>query len=378
LAVGKVPVTPVVKGKPVRFVATPDVGVPNKGVTKVGEVAKTAEPVPVSSVKAERRLAELGVARKVATPVPRPDTPVAIGRPVAFVKVALVGVPRIGVTRVGEVAKTADPVPVSSVKAPKRLAELNDPKEVALPTEVTAPVKLALVVTLPAVKPEAVPVMFVPTKADGVPKAGVTRVGLVANTKAPDPVSSDTAEAKLADDGVPKKVATPVPKPLTPVDIGRPVKLVATPEAGVPNAGVTNVGEFDNTTLPVPVELVTPVPPLATARVPVMSAVERVTASHEALVPSDWRYLFAAEVWLGNKLFNAPAAVEAPVPPSATAKSVIPVIEPPVIAAAELSVLVATAVAMLLNSVSISVPRTTLSGSPGVRLSLVAKLVLFV
>jgi hypothetical protein len=112
LAVGKVPVTPVVNGKPVRFVATPDVGVPNKGVTNVGEVANTAEPVPVSSVKAERRLAELGVARKVATPVPKPDTPVPIGRPVAFVKVALVGVPRIGVTRVGEVASTLLPEPV--------------------------------------------------------------------------------------------------------------------------------------------------------------------------------------------------------------------------------------------------------------------------
>jgi len=377
-AVGSVPVTPVVKGKPVKLVATPDVGVPNKGVTNVGEVAKTAEPVPVSSVKAERRLAELGVARKVATPVPRPDTPVAIGSPVAFVKVALVGVPRIGVTRVGEVANTADPVPVSSVKAPKRLAELNDPKEVALPTEVTAPVKLALVVTLPAVRPEAVPVMFVPTKADGVPKAGVTKVGLVANTKEPVPVSSVTAEIRLADDGVPKNVATPVPKPLTPVEIGRPVAFVNTAELGVPRAGVTSVGEFDNTTATVPVELVTPVPPFATPRVPVMSAVERVTASHEALVPSDWRYLLAAEVWLGKRLFKAPAAVEAPVPPSATAKSVIPVIEPPVIAADALSVFVAMAVAILLYSVSISVPRTTLSGSPGVRLSLVAKLVLFV
>ncbi len=95
-------------------------------------------------------------------PVPRPDTPVLIGSPVAFVKVALVGVPRIGVTRVGDVANTAEPLPVSSVKAPARLDELNEPKEVALPTEVTAPVKLALVVTLPAVRPEAVPVMFVP------------------------------------------------------------------------------------------------------------------------------------------------------------------------------------------------------------------------
>jgi hypothetical protein len=361
LAVGKVPVTPVVNGKPVAFVKVPLDGVPS-----TPPLTKGAPEEPTLT------------ARAVATPVPKPDTPVAIGRPVAFVRVALVGVPRIGVTRVGEVANTADPVPVSSVKAPKRLAELNEPKDVALPTEVTAPVKLALVVTLPAVRPEAVPVMFVPTKADGVPRAGVTKVGLLANTKEPVPVSSVTAEIRLADDGVPKNVATPVPKPLTPVEIGRPVKLVATPEAGVPNAGVTNVGEFDNTTLPVPVELVTPVPPLATGRVPVMSAVERVTASQVAFVPSVWRYLLALLVWLGKRLFRAPAAVEAPVPPSAMAKSVIPVIEPPVIAAAELSVFVEIAVAMLLNSVSISVPRTIFNGSPGLRLSLVAKFVLFV
>ena len=53
---------------------------------------------------------------------------------------ALVGVPRIGVTRVGLVANTAEPVPVSSVKAPKRLADVNEPREVALPVEVIAPV----------------------------------------------------------------------------------------------------------------------------------------------------------------------------------------------------------------------------------------------
>jgi hypothetical protein len=58
----------------------------------------------------------------------------------------------------------------------------------ALPTEVASPVRLALVVTLPAVSPAAVPVIFVPTRAEGVPKAGVTRVGLVANTTAPLPV----------------------------------------------------------------------------------------------------------------------------------------------------------------------------------------------
>ena len=79
-----------------------------------------------------------------------PVTPVDRGNPVALVNVALVGVPKMGVTKVGEVAKTADPVPVSSVNAAKRLAEVNDPKDVALPTEVTAPVRLAFVVTVAA------------------------------------------------------------------------------------------------------------------------------------------------------------------------------------------------------------------------------------
>jgi hypothetical protein len=335
---------------PVRLVTVPLEGVPKAPLNNTGA---PAEPVLT--------------ARAVATPVPRPDTPVAIGRPVAFVKVAAEGVPKSGVTKAGDVANTADPVPVSSVKAERRLALEGVAKKVA------TPVAKPLIPVL-----TGKPVALVKVAEAGVPRVGVTKVGELANTKAPEPVSSDIAEARLADDGVPRNVATPLPRPETPVEIGKPVKLVATPEAGVPNAGVTSVGEFDNTTEPVPVELVTPVPPLATGRVPVMSAVERVTASQVAFVPSVCRYLFALPVWLGNRLFKAAVAVEAPVPPSATAKSVIPVIEPPVIAAAELSVFVDIAVEMLLNSVSISVPRTILSGSPGLRLSLVAKLVLFV
>ena len=59
---------------------------------------------------------------------------------------------------------------------------------VAFPTEVTSPVRFALVVTLPAVKPAAVPVMLVPTSAEGVPRSGVTRVGEVALTTLPEPV----------------------------------------------------------------------------------------------------------------------------------------------------------------------------------------------
>ena len=109
---GRFPVTPVVKGRPVALVRMPDDGVPSAGVTKVGDVANTSEPDPVSSVTAAARLALVGVAKNVATPVPRPDTPVEIGRPVAFVSVPEVGVPRMGVTSVGDVANTTLPVPV--------------------------------------------------------------------------------------------------------------------------------------------------------------------------------------------------------------------------------------------------------------------------
>ena len=61
--------------------------------------------------------------------------------------------------------------------------------------------------------------------AVATPKTGVTRVGDVANTLTPVPVLSVSADAKLADEGVPKKVATPVAKPDTPVEIGKPVQI---------------------------------------------------------------------------------------------------------------------------------------------------------
>jgi hypothetical protein len=113
LATGNMPVTPVVSGSPVALVRTAAEGVPRAGVTSVGDVAKTSAPEPVSSVTALARLALLGVAKNVATPVPRPLTPVEIGRPVAFVSVALVGVPNTGVTKVGDVASaTTVPLPV--------------------------------------------------------------------------------------------------------------------------------------------------------------------------------------------------------------------------------------------------------------------------
>ena len=75
-------------------------------VVSVGLVAKTASPLPVSSVNAAAKLAELGVARKVATFVPSPLTPVETGKPVHDVSVPLEGVPRTGVTSVGDVRES--------------------------------------------------------------------------------------------------------------------------------------------------------------------------------------------------------------------------------------------------------------------------------
>jgi hypothetical protein len=91
------------------------VGVVSVGVASVGEVANTADPVPVSSVKAVRKLADVGVAKKVAIPVPRPDTPVEIDRLVQFDKLPLVGVPNTGVVVTIEMLVQFDRLPLVGV-----------------------------------------------------------------------------------------------------------------------------------------------------------------------------------------------------------------------------------------------------------------------
>jgi len=126
---------------------------------KVGDAENTREPVPVSSVIADTKLADVGVAKNVAMLAARPDTPVEIGNPVQLVSV-----------------------------------------------------------------PD-----------DGVPRAGVTRVGLVANTNEPDPVSSVTADAKFADDGVVKNEVTPVPAP-----VSVPALVVTVAKLNVPDPLVTS------------------------------------------------------------------------------------------------------------------------------------------
>jgi hypothetical protein len=180
---------------PVRFVTVPLVGVPNAPLNNTG-----APALPVLTAKA------------VAMPVPRPDTPVLMGRPVALVRIAADGVPRFGVTRVGLVSTTNFvPVPVCEAM------------EVALPDDVITPVRLALVTTVAANEPVPLPVtppvsvmvwspVFVPLRllpvtvplaeidvAVAAPSAGLTKVGEVANTSAPDPVSSLITPASSAE-----------------------------------------------------------------------------------------------------------------------------------------------------------------------------------
>ena len=101
---GKVPVTPVVNGRPVALVRTANVGTPMFGVTRTGLVFNTLYPVPVDTV----------------TPVPPfntgrvPVTPVVNGNPVALVRTANVGIPIFGVIRTGLVFNTTEPVPVDT------------------------------------------------------------------------------------------------------------------------------------------------------------------------------------------------------------------------------------------------------------------------
>lgn len=96
--------------------------------------------------------------------------------PVRFVTVPDEGVPRAPLKRT---TAPADPVFTARAVA------------TPVPSPVIPPTATADAV--PAVRPAAVPVIFVPTSVEGVPRFGVTRVGDVARTTAPEPVV-DAAE----------------------------------------------------------------------------------------------------------------------------------------------------------------------------------------
>ena len=292
----------------------------------VGEALNTKVLLPVSSVMADAKLALEGVAKKVATPVPSPEIPVATGRPVQLVNVPDEGVPRAGVVSVGDVSVllVSVSVPANVAKSPSLNAVLNcavvpvnvllvrlmvllvnvsEPANEAKSASVTAvlncakvPVTVLLpkaillfvnvsVVALPTKVSVAAGTVMVPEAAAAVttvvvpdveparvkpplPMAGVVKLGLLLNTTVLLPVSSVKADAKLALDGVARNVATPVPNPEIPVATGRPVALVSVTEEGVPSAGVTSVGLLANTKAPVPVSSVTADAKLAELGVP--------------------------------------------------------------------------------------------------------------
>lgn len=105
----------------------------------------------------------------------------------------------------------------------------------------------------------AVPEVRTPTPV-GVPLIiGLVIVGLEDSTTLPEPVEEVTPVPPLPTGRV----------PVTPVVKGKPETFVIVPEDGVPSAGLVSAGLVDNTTLPEPVDEVTPVPPLDTGKVPV-------------------------------------------------------------------------------------------------------------
>ncbi len=144
-----------------------------------------------------------------------------------------------------------------------------------VPLNVSAlPVVSALVLEAYTTPPEVKEVSPVPPfVVASVPVTPVERGKPVALVKVPDDGVPRAPPLATNAPAVPtltaRAVATLVPSPEIPVDTGSPVALVRVTEVGVPRIGVTSVGEVFNTTEPVPVLVVTPVPPLATGSVPV-------------------------------------------------------------------------------------------------------------
>ena len=88
---------------PVRFVTVPELGVPSAPLNSTG-----APALPVLTANA------------VAMPVPRPDTPVLMGRPVQLVRVPLAGAPNAPpLTNSVELAGIVVPLSVVVLLLPK-------------------------------------------------------------------------------------------------------------------------------------------------------------------------------------------------------------------------------------------------------------------
>ena len=237
--------------------STPDAGVPSAGVVNVGEVSvllvRVSEPAKVLKVPVVGKVTfVVPVKVLVYAKLPEPVTVIAalFATPVPPLAAATVPanviVPEVVIGLPLTVSPVVPPeiatlvtvpvaVPAGVLQTPsprQKVVALADVPLLRLPTgklPVTLVAKLTKVVDVVPVPPLAIgsvpvtpvvsgsPVALVNTAADGVPRFGVTNVGLVAKTAEPEPVSSVNAAAKLALEGVPKKVAMPEPKLVIPV-----------------------------------------------------------------------------------------------------------------------------------------------------------------
>jgi hypothetical protein len=108
--------------------------------------------------------------------------------------------------RVASVVEEIAPVTASAPEFTAASVDVPDADSV-----VNAPVEAVVAPTVPLIFIEAVPVKFVTTPLLGVPSAGVTRLGLVFKTFAPEPVEDVTPVPPLTTGRVPLMcVAAPI------------------------------------------------------------------------------------------------------------------------------------------------------------------------
>src|SRR3989344_7539855 len=132
-----------------------------------------------------------------------PVTPVERGSPVAFVRTKAEGVPSQEAPEMVNCVVDAFPKmlrPLHVLLLPRRVEEAAVMVMFAEPSkDVPLMVRAgAKTVAAPAVKDAPVPVMLVPTRAEGVPRAGVMRVGEVARTESPVPVHVKREDVAMA------------------------------------------------------------------------------------------------------------------------------------------------------------------------------------
>lgn len=236
----------------------------------VGDALKTAEPVPVSSVSDAIMSAEAHVTVSCppvvvqtfldavrpenvivpdeVTPVREPKVPVIVEFPVTVIP------PEETVRTAGVVMAPVLEILVVAV-APKYAVPIFERNVVDAFAKDVRPVEV-----IPVSEPKVPAIVEFPVTAMPPEETvSVVTVGVVPNTNAPEPVSPVTAVARFAEDGVARNVATPEPKPETPVEMGSPVALVSVPEDGVPKAPlkVTNAPADPTFT---PSAVATPVP----------------------------------------------------------------------------------------------------------------------